>query len=143
MIHFNVSVQIDRPQEQVFAYVADESNLARWNSAVQSVHHTSPGPARVGATYNMVRQLPQGQVENTYKITAFQPDEALAIETTSGPTPFRYDYRFEPVANGTKLSLSAEVKTSGLAGLVTPLLSHGIRRGVEANLATLKQILET
>jgi uncharacterized protein YndB with AHSA1/START domain len=142
MIQFDASIQIDRPPEQVFAFVADENNMARWHSAVQSVRQTSPGPTGVGATYHMVRHLPQGRVENSYEITAYQPDEALTIETTSGPTPFRYRYRFEPVATGTELSLAAEVKVSGLASLAAPLLRRGIKSGVEANFATLKQLLE-
>ncbi len=142
MIQFDVSIQIDRPLEQVFAYVADENNMARWNSAVQSVRQTSPEPTGVGATYHMVRQLPQGRAENTYKITAYQPNQELTIETTSGPTPFRYHYRFEPTGNGTQLSLAAEVKTSGLASLAAPLLTRGIKSGIETNFATLKQLLE-
>lgn len=142
MIQFDVSIRINRPLEQVFAYVTDESNMARWNSAVQSVRQTSPGPTGVGATYRMVRQLPQGQAENTYEITAYQPNQTLTIETTSGPTPFRYHYQFEPVAKGTQLSLAAEVKTSGLASLAAPLLTRGIKSGVKANFATLKQLLE-
>ena len=142
MIQFDVSIKINRPPEQVFAYVADEKNMARWNSAVQSVQQTSPGPISVGATYHMVRQLPQGWAYNSYKITAYQPNQALTIETTSGPTPFCYQYHFEPIANGTELSLVAKVKTSGLASLAAPLLSRGIKRGVEDNFMTLKQILE-
>lgn len=54
----------------------------------------------------------------------------------------QYRYRFEPVANGTQLSLVAEVKTNGLASLAVPLLSRGIKNGVEAHFATLKQLLE-
>jgi uncharacterized protein YndB with AHSA1/START domain len=143
LIQFDTSVQIDCPPEDVFAYVANENNLARWNSAVQSVQKISSGPTGTGATYHMVRQLPQGRAENTYEITAFQPNKAMTIETTSGPTPFRYHYRFEPADTGTELSLAAEVKTSGLASLAAPLLSRGIKSGVEANFATLKQILES
>jgi uncharacterized membrane protein len=142
LIQFDANIEINCPLEQVFAYVADENNMARWNSAVQSVQKTSQGPTAAGATYHMVRQLPQGRVENTYKITRFQPNQTITIETTSGPTPFRYRYEFEPDDNGTELSLAAEVKTSGLATLAAPLLSRGIKSGVEANFATLKQILE-
>jgi len=142
MIQFNVQIQIDSPPEEVFDYVADESNLARWNSAVQSVRQTSPGPAGAGATYQMVRQLPQGRVENTYEITAFRPHEELTIKTTSGPTPFRYQYRFEPVGEATQLSLAAEVQTSGLASIAAPLLSRGMKNGVQNNFRTLKDLLE-
>jgi hypothetical protein len=41
MIQFDVSIKINRSLEQVFAFAADENNLARWNSAVQSVRQKS------------------------------------------------------------------------------------------------------
>ena len=81
-------------------------------------------------------------MENNYEMTAYRPNRALTIKTTSGPTPFRYHYRFEPAANGTRLSLEAEVETSGLASLASPLLARGIKSGVETNFHTLKQMLE-
>ena len=43
MIAFETSVAIDRPREQVFAYVADPVNFPSWNSAVLDVRPTTVG----------------------------------------------------------------------------------------------------
>ena len=55
------SVNIERPVEEVFAYVSDPRNLPAWNSAVQAVRPTSPATNGVGSTYSMKRQLPTGR----------------------------------------------------------------------------------
>lgn len=142
MITFEANTQIDRPVEDVFAFVADGRNGALWNSAVKEVRRTSEGPVGVGATYWMARDLPQGRVENTYQIGEFEPNRALTIRTTSGPTPFVYRYTFEPAKNGTRITLNAEVDL-GVANLLGPVAGRAVKSGVQANFATLKRLLES
>jgi uncharacterized protein YndB with AHSA1/START domain len=43
VIAFETEVRIDRPIEEVFAYVADPHNFPHWNSAVQAVRSTPAG----------------------------------------------------------------------------------------------------
>jgi uncharacterized protein YndB with AHSA1/START domain len=127
--NFSTNVTIDRPVAEVFAYVAAPRNLPAWNSAVESVvpagrHH-----------YVMRRRLPGGPATNDLAVTALDPPALFEIRTTSGPTPFVYRYRFEPAGGGTLVTLDAQVELPGL-------LARLLRRGVDANLATLRAILE-
>jgi uncharacterized protein YndB with AHSA1/START domain len=141
MISFEATTRINRPIEDVFQFVADGRNAAQWNSAVKNVWQTSDGPVRVGTTYRMVRELPQGRVENTYSVIEYIPNRKLSIQTTSGPTPFVYRYSFKPVASGTELALKAEVDL-GAVNVLAPIAGRAIKRGVEANFSTLKRRLE-
>ena len=143
MIHFETATRINRPVDDVFAFVADGRNAARWNSAVKSVEKLSEGPAGVGATYFMVRDLPGRRAENKIEVTEYIPNERYAIRTTSGPTPFTYRYLFDAVDDGsaTRIVLDAEADL-GLANVLGPLASVAVRRGVDENLQTLKRLLE-
>jgi uncharacterized protein YndB with AHSA1/START domain len=143
VIRFETSVRIERPVEEVFAYVADPENFPGWNSAVQTVRKTSSGEHPVGATYSMTRQLPSGRAENDLEITAHEHPREFAIRTLSGPTPFVYRYAFSPSDAGTLLELDAEVELPGAAELLGPLARRAVKRGVEDNFATLKSVLET
>lgn len=125
MIRFETSVRIERPVDEVFAYVSDPENFPRWNSAVQTVRKTSSGEDPVGSTYAMTRQLPSGQAENDLEITAYERPREFAIRTLSGPTPFAYQYAFSPSEEGTLLELDAEVELPAPAALVGH--SHGAR----------------
>ena len=72
MTSFQASVRIERPVEEVFAYVSEPEHFPRWNSAVQTVRKTSSREEPVGSTYAMTRQLPGGQAENELEITTLR-----------------------------------------------------------------------
>jgi uncharacterized protein YndB with AHSA1/START domain len=135
MSSFSTSIHIARPVDEVFAYVADPRNFPVWNSAVQAV-------TGAGRHFVMHRQLPGGPATNDLEITESDPPSVFAIRTTSGPTPFRYRYRFEPAGGGTRLTLDAEVELSGLAAVAPGIAAGFVKRGVDANFATLKGVLE-
>jgi uncharacterized protein YndB with AHSA1/START domain len=132
---FATNVSIARPVDEVFAYVANPETFPDWNSAVESIT-----PA--GTRYVMRRQLPNGPATNELEIIARRPPRTFAIRTVTGPTPFVYRYRLEPTENGTLLTLAAEVELAGLASLAGPVVARAVKRGVDANLATLRSILE-
>lgn len=142
MISFETSVSIDRPREDVFRYVADGHRAPRWNSAVKDVKKITAGDIAVGTEYWMARDLPDGRVENTYRVVEYDPHRKYAIQTLTGPTPFLYRYQFEPTEAGTRLRLVGQAELGGIAGLLGPLAAAGVRRGVDANLRTLKRLLE-
>src|SRR3990170_8673794 len=102
MITFETDVSIRRSPEAVFRFVADGQNAPLWNSAVRAVSKITDGDVAVGTRYHMVRELPMGRVENTYQVVEHDPHETYSIMTLTGPTPFRYRYRFEaiPVPEG-------------------------------------------
>jgi uncharacterized protein YndB with AHSA1/START domain len=131
-ISFTTTTTIGRPIGDVFARVADPAGFPDWNSAVESVRPRGDG------RYVMYRRLPGGPATNDLEIVDRQPPTAFAVRTTSGPTPFVYRYAFESTDGGTLVTLQAEAEVPGPAVLVRP----AVKRGVDANLATLKAILE-
>jgi uncharacterized protein YndB with AHSA1/START domain len=118
VITFETDVRINRPIEEVFAYVSDPRNFPHWNSAVQTVHKTSGYEDEMAATYFMERQLPTGRALNELEIITRQPSREFAIRTTSGPTPFVYRYRFTSEDGETLVQLDAEVELRGAAAVV-------------------------
>ena len=142
MITFETSVRVERPIEEVFAFVSNPLLFPRWNSAVQTVHRTSGEGGGPGSTYSMQRQLPTGQVENELEVLSREHPTDFAIRTTSGPTPFLYRYRFAPDLADTVIHLDATVELPGATAVLGPLAARAIRRGVDANLAALKHALE-
>jgi uncharacterized membrane protein len=137
VITFETDVRIGRPIEDVFAYVSNLGNLPDWNSAVDAVEETEPG-----STYVMERQLPTGRAVNELKIVNRERPTEFAIRTTSGPTPFVYFYEFSAENGVTVVRLEAEVELDGVASILAQLARRAVRRGVDANLGTLKRLLE-
>ena len=138
MSHFETTIEIRRPREEVFGYVADPRRFAEWNAAVESV---VPLPDAGPAAFVMRRRLPAGPTTNHLLVTE-RPPEALTIGTTTGLTPFTYHYTFETTSAGTLIKLSAHMRLGRGARLIDRLAAQAVRRGVDANLAALRDILE-
>jgi uncharacterized membrane protein len=142
VIAFETDVRIGRRIEEVFAYVSDPLNFPRWNSAVQAVRTTSAGQSGVASTYSMERELPSGRAVNELEVVASERPREFAIRTTAGPTPFLYRYQLSAENGETVVKLDAQVELPGAAAFVPQLAGRLVKKGVNDNLATLKQILE-
>ena len=141
MTQFETTVTIARPRDAVFAYVADPRHFSAWNSAVESVVPVHDATPAAGARYVMQRLLPAGSATNELEIVTLRPPEELAIRITKGPTPFVYRYEFATTGAGTLVRLYADVQVGGGASLRS-LAAQAVKRGVNANFATLRDILE-
>lgn len=142
MIAFETDVHIDRPIDEVFAYVSDPLNFPHWNSAVKAVRRTSASETDVHSTYLMERELATGRAVNELEIVASERPREFAIRATAGPTPFLYRYRFLAENGATVIRLDAEVELPGLAAFLPQLAGRVVKKGVDDNFATLRQILE-
>lgn len=136
VIAVETEIRIEHDVDGVFAYVSDPGNFPRWNSAVTDVQ---PGPA---STFRMTRRLPTGVATNELRIVALEPPERFTLETTSGPTPFRYEYRFAAEGPATVVRLAARADVGPVASLLGAVARRGLASGIRANLTTLKRILE-
>ena len=136
MIAFKTDVRIERPIEDVFAYVSNPGNFPDWNSAVTAVRE-----GEMGSTYVMERRLPSGRAVNELSIVALERPTDFAIRTTSGPTPFLYVYRLSAENGETVVRLDAEVELEGVGSLLPQLARRAVKKGVDDNFRTLKGIL--
>jgi len=136
MIHVQTQVEIERPIEDVFAYVSDPLTFPAWNSAVHSVRRAGP------TTYVMERNLPSGPATNEIEVVARVPQREFVFRTTSGPTPFEYRIRFTPSGRATLVELDVTASLRPVADLLGPLARATVKRGVDENVASLKALLE-
>ncbi|MFG1643290.1 SRPBCC family protein [Amycolatopsis sp. NPDC049252] len=141
---FEITQDVDRPPARVFAFVADVTTMPRWYEAVVRVEPADPaGP---GARFRMVRSLPAGPAHNDVEITTWVPDEEITFASVTGPTPFRYRYRFAPAATGTRLTLEGQISAEGLpgpAGHLGGLAERFFKQGMKTNLRRLARSVES
>jgi uncharacterized protein YndB with AHSA1/START domain len=142
MIGFETDVRINRPIDEVFAYVSDPLNFPRWNSAVRAVHKTSPGENDVASEYLVERELPTGPAVNELQILVSERPREFAIRAIAGPTPFLYRYRLASENGETVMKLDAQVELPGAAAFLPHLARRVVKKGVDDNFETLRQILE-
>jgi uncharacterized membrane protein len=142
MTHIEESIIINRPIEEVFAYVSDFRNTAQWQSGVVDVRVTPEGPMGVGTQATVVRAFLGRRLEMTVEMIEYEPPTKQAFKAISGPPTTNWR-RFEPTAEGTKLSQVIDFHAGGFFALAEPLVARSIRRAVHGGLADLKDLLES
>ncbi len=136
------SVEIDRPPEEVFGFLADLENLVVWAGPVTEAKQTSEGPPGVGTTSTRVTQLLGRRFESDYEVTEYQPNIRYSAKTTSGPVPIVETISLEPVEGGTKVTVAGEVEPTGFFKLAEPIMTRIIKRQLANDVSTMKDVLE-
>ena len=142
MIKVENSGIINRPIEEVFAFVGDQTNAPQWQSGLVEVRRTTDGPLRVGTTHTFVRNFMGRKMEASNEYVAYEPNKRITIKSTSGPVRVEASYLFEATAKGTKVTGVMEMQTAGLLRLVEPLIAASVRREGKAAAGVLKDLLE-
>lgn len=145
------SVIIQRPAEDVFAFLEERSNDAAWMASVVESHwldSTAADPAasiKVGSRGRMIMKLPGRRAEFIDEVTEYEPGRLIAHRTISGPIPLNTACICEPVGEACRTTVVGATQRfpGGVVGyLVAPLVARAIRRGFKADLTRLKRLLE-
>jgi uncharacterized protein YndB with AHSA1/START domain len=143
MIRAEWSGIVDRPIEEVFAYVGDQTNTPAWQSGLVEVRRTTDGPIGVGTKHTFVRRFMRRRLEAENEYVAYEPNKRIAFKTTSGPVRLEASYAFETVGQGTRITSRVEMDASGFLSLAEPLIAAGLRREMKAASRVLKDLLES
>jgi carbon monoxide dehydrogenase subunit G len=135
------SIVIEKPPSEVFAFVADHENDARWRPGVLDIARAS-GEGK-GAVYRQGVKGPMGKrIDADFEVTAYQEGSLLAFRTLGGPVQPEGSYRFEDVDGGTRVTFSLNATLRGPQKLMTPMVAKSMRSQVDA-LSNLKRVLES
>lgn len=142
MLHEEHTVTVDRPIDQVFAYISDEENDLAWRPGVIEISRVSPEGGE-GATIRQVLRGPGGmKMRGDYRITAYQPPTRYEFQVIAGPA--RPAGRFALAEDGpdrTSVTFSLELEPKGLVRLMAGQITKQMRVEV-GTLDRLKQNLE-
>ena len=142
MLKLDLSIVINRPVEEVFAFLSNPENGPKWTSSIAEVEITSQGPIGVGTTYRSVRTALGRRLEIEFEITEYEPNRRYATKSISGPFPSESKVTFERVAGGTRVSGTLMGEPGGFFKLAEPLLVSMMKRQYEADLANLRDLME-
>ncbi len=141
MIEHEASIHLNRPVEQVFAYLADIRNLATWQANILEQEQLTEGLPRVGTRFREIRRLGRWPTEILAELTVFEPDKRFATKTLTRPQ-VTVSYSFEPEGGGTRLLYEFVMVTSGMMRLFEPLIARALKKQSVADFERLKRVLE-
>ena len=142
MYKFESSIFINRPVQEVFDYVTNPANNAKWQSGTESAEWTSDGPPGVGSTFKVVTSLLGRKIEAVIEVTGWDPPNLSRIKSVGGPMPFESATRFTAQGDGTLLTETGQAEIGGFFKLAEGLVGKQLEKQGEANRAALKLLLE-
>ena len=122
MIRVEATVTVNRPSEEVFAFLSNFENNPRWQSGMQEASFTSQGPLQVGSTYAQVAKFLGRRIESTFEVIEYEPHRLVKATSTSGSFPITFTRTVEPGSGNTQVRAIIEGDASGFFKLAEPLM---------------------
>ena len=142
MINLDLGTLIDKPVQDVFAFVTNPNNMSKWNSAVVSMQQITPGAVGVGTKFKNVGEMLGRRIEGEMQVVAFEPDSKYGFQMNAGPMQVNVVLNFKTVGTGTKINLNAQGNPAGVFKLAEGVMQGRVKSMMEENLARLKSVLE-
>jgi hypothetical protein len=133
------SIEIERPREEVFAYLTDRKNAKAWSTEFVDVIYD--GELAEGTTGTDIRRVGRKEIVMPWTVTAFDPPNRVAFESRA-PFPATADFTFRSTGAGTLLTCSMDLRPRGFWRLLGPLIAWEGKRSDRAQFQKVKQILE-
>jgi len=143
MLKIEATTVIKRPVEEVFAVLSNLENNLKWDSVALEVKKTSEGPIDVGTTWRIVQKALGKRIEIEAEFTEYEPNRKTTLRGKSGPFQVEVRRTYEPVDGSTQVNFVLEAQQlGGFFKLAEPLLMSMMKRGIENDLATIKDLME-
>ena len=141
-VDVTATASIDRPRDQVAAYLRDPANDTTWIGGIRSARLLTPRPVTVGSQVERVASFLGRRVHYVNEITELTPDR-LAMRSVRSPFPMRVTYGHRQASDGaTEVSVRVQGDAARFYALVAPLLGLAVRRSITRDLRNLKRVLE-
>jgi uncharacterized membrane protein len=142
VINVSIRIEINIPASAAYAYIADFSNNAAWQSGIKSTDWTSPPPIRVGSTYDQISEY-KGIVTG-YEITTIDPSRSITTESRDGATfPITVTRSVVPLGEARcRVTVDLAGYPRGFRRFAKPLVVKIVRDTIETDYRRLKRLLE-
>jgi uncharacterized protein YndB with AHSA1/START domain len=142
---FEATVEIDRPIEQVFAFLADGENDPKFSPRVQQIAKTTDGPTATGTVYASTVKDAGLTTKREFHITEFQPPTMIRwTEISKNLVTAReggYDLESTPEGN-TRLRVFNVLEGHGFGKLIAGLALTAARKDADAFAQRIKTAVE-
>lgn len=135
---------IERPVDEVFAYLADVSKQADWSPAVVESKAEGFGPVGKGTRFSQTVKMLGSRATNQMEVSDYEPYRVIGLRTLTGPMKFHWVMDLEPAGEGaTRIRSHMEGEAEGVFRIAGPLLKGALQRQADGDFQSLKEMLES
>jgi carbon monoxide dehydrogenase subunit G len=136
---------INRPIDQVFAFLADGTNDTKFSPRVQKIEKRTDGSPGVGTVYSSTVKDAGMKTSREFKLTEFdQPTKIRWTELSKNAiTVPDGGYDLEPVGDGaTRMTILNSFEGHGFGKVILPLALRGAKKDADAFAGRIKAAVE-
>jgi len=142
---FESTVVIDRPIEEVFAFLADGENDKKFSPRVLEIRKTTDGPPGLGTVYASTVKDAGMTTKREFKLTEFAAPTRIRWAELSKNIVVASEggYDLEPAGEGkTRLTVFNVLEGRGIGKLIAPLALRAARKGADDFGRSIKAAVE-
>lgn len=142
---FSGSALIQRPIEEVFAFLADGANDPKFSPRVVAIEKRTDGPVGVGTVYASTVKDAGMKTEREFELTEFDEPNRIRWTERSRNMITVPAGGYDLVAEGgaTKLTVHNTFEGHGFGKLILPLALRAARRDADAFAGRIKAAVES
>jgi len=135
--------EIEAPVESVFEVIASIENYAKAVPHITKVEFLTESKSGVGTRFRETRLMNGKEMSSELEVTELTPNESLRIISDQGGTIWDTVFTVQTRGTGTELKMEMHAKPyKFFAKLLTPLIKSMVRKGIEADMASVKSYCE-
>src|SRR5258708_24678166 len=131
MVTTSVSIIVERPIEEVFAFLTDARNNPLWqaNAGLKATQQEPEEPVGVGTRITETWQWMGRKTEATREVTEYELNHKCAQRHLWGASPIKEGtLLFEPEAERTRCTYTALVQAAAAPDFVQPFLASTLKK---------------
>ena len=138
------TIEIARPPDEVFAYLADPTRFAEWQHDVVRVDLEGGRPPGLGARFTTTRRIGGVERTMTQEVTEHRAPHRWAAAGVDGPVRPSASVTVEPLGAGTRsrVTFSLDFEGHGIGRPLLPVVRRQAQKQAPVSYRKLKQRLE-
>jgi uncharacterized protein YndB with AHSA1/START domain len=138
------SIEINRPAEEVFAYLDQVDRHNEWQGSLVSTTIETDAPMRVGTRVVERRNVPGGARDFPYEITEHDPPRTASFRGTAGLLRPVGTYTVDPTGeSSSRMNSELELEGHGIGKLFAVLARRQLAKQVPVDQERFKELLES
>ena len=138
------SIEINRPAEEVFAYLDQVDRHNEWQGSLVSTTVETDGPTRGGTQVVERRNVPGGTRDIPYEITEHDPPRKASFRGIAGPIRPVGTYTVDPTGeSSSRMNLELDLEGHGIGKLFAILARRQAAKQVPVDQEKFKELLES
>ncbi len=133
---------IDRPRDEVAAYVIDHRNDPTWIGGITGSELLGSGPIAEGSRVRRIASFLGKRIEYVNEVVALEPGSLLEMRSVKSPFPMHVTYTFADDGRRTEFAVRVQGELGSWYRIGGPLMRRAVQRSIDRDVSTLRRILE-